>query len=978
MKTLIPFFSNHFVIALVLMLGIHKSLQAEQTDAQQTLSTVDHHYFIENKGQWPSDVLYLARMGGLDAWITKYGVNYTFIKLEEIENTSTDREMHLPKKFEHKDYNIIGHRVLMQLQNHNPEPLKEGKEKQVGYYNYFIGNDESKHVSNVGLYKQALVKEVYQGIDLRYYYDKGMLRYDYIVHPGANPSQIMFALKGSDKNYVNDKGNLVFTTRFGEVAMADLYVYQGHDNKAVPSSFIKKGNEAWAFAIANYDSTQDLIIDPLIYSTYIGGAIQDHGRSIAIDTFGNAYIAGYTFSYDYDVTPGAFQTTNLGGAWISDAFVTKLNTTGSALLYSTYIGGIANDKGSGIAIDASGNAYITGETISIDYVVSAGAFQSTLGGGQYEDVFVTKLNPSGTAILYSTYIGGSTNDYGYGIALDTDGNAYITGSAGLDYDVTAGAFQTTYAGVMPFSDAFVTKLNPTGTALLYSTYIGGSGVEWAQDIAIDTSGNAYITGYTKSLDYDVTPGAFQTTNGAPFGGWYDVFVTKLNATGTALLYSTYIGGSFDDYSNDIAIDASGNAYITGNSESNNYPVTPGAFQTIHSAFAVIVTKLNATGTALLYSTFLGGGGFDMGYSIAVDTSRNAYITGTAGFNYNVTAGAFQTIPQGIYNVILTKLNPTGTALYYSTYIGGNSQNFGYDMALDAIGNVYITGTTSSTDYDVSPGAFQTTLDGDFNAFVTKLSIMHLSSATGTDSQIVCINNPITNIIYSATAASSATITGLPAGVIGNFAGGIVTISGTPTNIGIFNYTITFTGIGAYPSVTGIITVNPVNSLNLSSTLVTVNQTVFVNNAITNITYSAIGATGVTVLGLPPGVIGNFAGGVVTISGTPTITGTFNYIVSLSGGCGNTTAAGSITVIAAVGIEEYNFSNSWAFYPNPATNQITIQGKQGSVFEWLDVQGRLLQTITLREKEKNIPVNYPRGLYFIREQKSGSVKKILVE
>jgi len=280
-----------------------KTLTVEQQ--KQFEKTKSNLVFIENKGQWHSDVLYLCRMGGLDAWITKYGVNYTFYKLEEVPSANKNERL-LPDKVEHKDYNMIGHRVLMKLQNYNPNPAREGKEKQEGYYNYFIGNDPGKHASYVGLYKEAVVKDVYNGIDLRYYFDKGGLRYDYVVHPSADPSQIVFTLEGSDKTYVNERGNLVFTTRFGEVAMAELKTYQERDKKVIKSEFIKRGGR-WGITLANYDKTQALIIDPLVYSTYIGGSsYDDKGNAIAVDGSGNAYVA------DYDVTTGAFQTTDMG------------------------------------------------------------------------------------------------------------------------------------------------------------------------------------------------------------------------------------------------------------------------------------------------------------------------------------------------------------------------------------------------------------------------------------------------------------------------------------------------------------------------------------------------------------------------------------------------------------------------------------------------------------------------------------------
>jgi len=570
--------------------GSSRTLTAEQQ--KQFEKAKSNLVFIENKGQWHSDVLYLCRMGGLDAWITKYGLNYTFYKLEEVPSANKNERL-LPDKFEHKDYNMIGHRVLMKLQNYNPNPTREGKQKQEGYYNYFIGNDPSKHASFVGLYKEAVVKDVYKGIDIRYYFDKGGLRYDYVVHPGADPSQIVFTLEGSDKTYVNEKGNLVFTTRFGEVVMAELKTYQERNKKVIKSEFIKKGDK-WCIALASYDKTQALIIDPLVYSTYIGGSGGDVGIGIAIDASGNAYVTGNTTSTNYAVTAGAFQTTRGGGIW--DVFVTKLNASGSGLVYSTYIGGSDDDYGYAIALDGSGNAYVTGATSSTDYAVTAGAFQTTNGGGG--DVFVTKLNASGIGLLYSTYIGGSGEEYGRAIAVDGSGNAYVTGyTSSTNYHVTANAFQTTYGGGT--YDVFVTKLIASGSNLVYSTYIGGSSDDEGYGIAVDGSGNAYVTGLTKSTDYDVTSGAFQTTYGGGYFYGGDVFVTKLNASGSGLVYSTYIGGSDDDYGFGIAVDGSGNAYVTGLTWSTDYDVTAGAFQTTYGESGdVFVTKLNVSASAV--------------------------------------------------------------------------------------------------------------------------------------------------------------------------------------------------------------------------------------------------------------------------------------------------------------------------------------------------------------------------------------------
>jgi hypothetical protein len=753
--------------------------------------------FIENKGQWHPDVLYLCRLGGLDAWITKWGVNYTFFKLEE-KLSAQAREPSLREKFGCREVELIGHRVLMKLRGCAAHPQREGREMLEGYYNYLIGNDPTRHATYVRRYKEAWVKGVYAGIDMRYYLEGGRLRYDWVVEPGGDPSQIVFELEGSEKTYIDSEGRLVFTTRFGEVKLAELRVYQG--DREIGGRFVERPG-GWGIVVGSYDPTQLLVIDPLVYSTYIGGSDFDWGHAIAVDGSGNAYVTGWTASPDYDVTPGAFQTTKGGDA---DVFVTKLNATGTALVYSTYIGGSGNDRGNAIAVDGSGNAYVTGYTESTDYDVTLGAFQTTNEGGQ--DVFVTKLNATGTALVYSTYIGGSGEEVGRGIAVDGSGNAYVTGYTwSTDYDVTPGAFQTTNRGG---ADVFVTKLNETGTALVYSTYIGGSGNDRGNAIAVDGSGNAYVTGETYSTNYDVTPGAFQTTNG---GNW-DVFVTKLNETGTALVYSTYIGGSGDDYGYGIAVDGSGYAYVTGWTISTDYDVTPGAFQTTYGGggWDVFVTKLNETGTALVYSTYIGGSSDDVVTAIAVDGSGYAYVTGwTISTDYDVTPGAFQTTNRGGADVFVTKLNETGTALVYSTYIGGSSIDGGSAIAVDGSGYAYVTGWTISTDYDVTPGAFQTTYGGGgWDVFVTKVCHpITLTSAPGTDNQTVCVNTPITSITYSTTGATGATFSGLPTGVTGTFSSGYITISGTPTVVGTFNYTVTLTGGCGNVTATGTLVVN---------------------------------------------------------------------------------------------------------------------------------------------------------------------------
>lgn len=439
----------------------------------------------------------------------------------------------------------------------------------------------------------------------------------------------------------------------------------------------------------------------LFYSTYLGGAGNELGYGIAVDTGGNAYITGYTSCSNFPTTNGAFDTSFNSGSY--DAFVTKLNPSGSGLVYSTFVGGNDDDYGYGIVVDVLGNAYLTGITKSPDFPITLGTFDTSYNGA--DDVFVTKLNASGTVLVYSTYLGGSYSDSGNSIAVDGFGNAYITGEThSSDFPTTTGAYDTSYH--LSFnthlnSDVFVSKLNSIGTMLVYSTYLGTQMIDIAHSIALDATGDAYITGETQSTEFPTTDGAWDTT----INSTQDGFVTKLNQNGTGLVYSTYLGGNGMDYSMGIAVDAIGNAYITGYTY-GDFPTTVGAFDTsVNNGF---VSRLNSSGTGLIYSTGLGE--YCNAYAIAVDAFSNAYITGETGMIGNEA-------------VVVKKLNPSGTELIYSTHLNGNSYNKGYGIAVDDSGNAYITGGTASSNFPTTTGAFDTSNNGGYDVFVSKLSVI---------------------------------------------------------------------------------------------------------------------------------------------------------------------------------------------------------------------------------------------------------------
>jgi len=529
-----------------------------------------------------------------------------------------------------------------------------------------------------------------------------------------------------------------------------------------------------------------LIIDPILsYSTYLGGSTGDDiGKGIAVDASGNAYVAGYTTSTDFPLQ-SPYQGTNRGS---SDAFITKLTSAGNALSYSTYLGGSGADYGTGIAVDASGNAYVTGYTDSTNFPLQS-AYQGTLAGGY--DAFITKFTSAGS-LVYSTYLGGSSSDFGYGIAVDASGNAYVTGNTTSNpFPTTAGSFQTTYQGGSdPFfggGDAFITKLSSTGSALSYSTYLGGTGSDFGYGIAVDASGYAYLAGYTTSADFP-TSTAYQAT----LKGDADAFITKLSSTGSALSYSTYLGGTDVDSGYGIAVDASGNAYVTGQTYSKNFPMQ-GPFQaTVGGLSDAFITKLSSAGNTLSFSTYLGGSGADYGSGIAVDASGSAYVAGYTSSGNFPTLHPVQAAFAGWSDAFITKFSSAGSALLYSTYLGGSDSDFANGIAVDAtLDYAYVTGLTYSTNFPTK-NPFQAENVDSSDAFVAKLSGA-IAVPTVTTAAVTGITET------SATSGGNVTLDG---GATVTARGVCWSVSANPTTAN--SKTVDGSGTGSFTSsITGI-------------------------------------------------------------------------------------------------------------------------------------------------------------------------------
>jgi hypothetical protein len=643
-----------------------------------------------------------------------------------------------------------GTALTMQLVGGNPSAPAVASDPLITHTNYLVGPSSSQWITNVPNYGQVTYHDVYQGTDLTYSGNQGQLEYNFTVSPGANVNAIQLQFQGQQSLSVDSQGNLVIQTAGGPITELAPVAYQVNadgSHRAVSGRYVLEGNGRVGFAVGAYDPTRALIIDPtLSYSTYLSA----WNTAVAVDAAGDAYVTGLAPSTSqFPTTPGAFQTTGSG------VFVAKLNAAGTGLIYATYIGnnpGGINAAGptthtyaTGIAVDAAGDAYLIGTSQSgfpttPSALAASYANPGTAAGGEG---FFTVLNPSGSALVYSTYLpgvqGGTAPEVAASIypndaiAIDGSGNAYLTGTALAGMPTTAGAYQA--SDPSPGGPAaYFLEINPqlSGAAsLLYSTYLCASGgLTHGTGVAVDGAGKAYVVGVGA---IPTTPGAFATSGG--------VFVAKIDPTQSgqaSLVYATQLGGNGIDgvvgpspewlgqpeYGPAIAVDASGNAYVTGSTTSTNFPTTPGALQTSYHgsdphlsppAGDAFVTKLNPTGTALVYSTYLGGSARDGGSSIAVDAAGDAYVTGWTHSADFPIQNALQGKTPGNSNVgsfpnsdvFVTELNPTGSGLVFSTFLGGTQDDYGFGLALGAGDNIYVAGGTLSSDFPTTAGAFQT-------------------------------------------------------------------------------------------------------------------------------------------------------------------------------------------------------------------------------------------------------------------------------
>jgi hypothetical protein len=798
--------------------------------------------------------------------------------------------------------------LRMKLDGANLNAVAIGADQLAGKSNYFIGNDPNKWQTNVPNYAKVKYADVYPGVDLVYYGNlKGQLEYDFVVAPGADPAAITLsvaadhvrATKGGRRSSLRiaDNGDLIVKVGGSEIRFNQPVVYQmTQDAKRalIQGHFVLKAPNQVHFALGPYDRSKVLIIDPvLIYSTYLGGNDYDQGFGIAVDSAGSAYVTGYAGSLDFPtVNPLPYPSQG------AQAFVTKFNPAGSALVYSTYLGGSFATQGNAIAVDSSGSAYVTGQTRSIDFpTVNPVQPTNTFSNS---DAFVSKLSPDGSALVYSTYLGGNTPDLedgggneGFAIAVDSAGNAYVGGqTADTDFPLV-NALDTTLKTSAPSSGTgFMAKYNAAGSALIYSTYLGGSSEDVVWGIAADSAGNAYATGYTFSADFP-TANAFQPIcNSCPYAT-YNGFITKINPTGSAFVYSTFLGGSDTNDALAIAADAAGNAYVTGTTTSTDFP-TMNPLQASNAGNGdAFITKINATGSALVYSTYFGGAsGADVGRAIAVDSSGAVYVAGSTGSTDFPVLNPIQATKIGGLGPdtgFVLSINAAGSALIYSTFLGGNLGERVQAIAVDSSHNAYVTGYTYSLDFPTA-NPYQPANNGQVNAFVSKLPAGTAGSSpptvTVTVTPTTITVGQSSSLTWSSTNATSCTASGGWTGTQATNG----TVNESPTASGTTTYTLTCTGTGGSAQASATLTVTaaaPTVTLSVNPTSVTIGQSA-------TLTWSTTNATACTASGAWTG--SEETNG--TQSVTPTATGSSTYTLTCSGAGGSAHASAALTVNAA--------------------------------------------------------------------------------
>jgi hypothetical protein len=684
--------------------------------------------FIENRGQTDAEVLYYASGSRSAIYLVEDGIVFDLragaapIDVEELVGA-----------FGSEASAVRGAAVRIRFADAGPSMRVEARGELLARSHFFLGGDPSAWRTDVPSFEEIVYREVRPGTDLAIRFENGELVYE-ILSSGAAPYEaVSFIYEGTER--IEREGDAVrIVTEAGTIEDTRPANGKGPGRLAVLGA--SGANRAKA---GSAPKTRD---DParLLYGTFLGGSYIDWGYDVALNESGEMVVCGYTQSSNYPTTLGAYDV-SLGGS--QDAVISKLSADGSALLWSTYLGGSSNEYAFSLKLDSEGRPVVTGCTSSTDFPTTAGAYDRTHNGSN--DLFVTKLSSAGNALVWSTYVGGSSSERALRVVLDAAENAVLTGETGSsNYPTTPGAYDTTPNGA---ADVFVTKVASAGNALVWSTVLGGSSSEYGWEVRLDSSEDVVVSGYATASSFPTTPGAYDVTYN---GGDRDVFAAKFSSDGSALLWSTFLGGSDWDWSYALDLDAAGNPVLAGGTRSANFPTTPGAYdQTLGAGYDVFVSKLASAGNALLWSTFLGGdAGTEEAYAVAIDPFGNPVLTGlTSSSDFPTTPDAFDGSYNGNNDLFVSKLSSAGSSLMWSTFAGGAAQERGWSLVLDPYGNPVVAGHTESSGFPTTAGAYDVSHNGSWDAFVVRFDTIDPTGVTNESGSSIALRlagpNPFT-------------------------------------------------------------------------------------------------------------------------------------------------------------------------------------------------------------------------------------------
>ena len=667
--------------------------------------------FVENHGQWSDKVKFRSDIGGASVWFTADQVIFQLSRKTPDAISQIDPLDPRSNNIFSKDAGISRQSLVysVSIEGANTGAIAEGNSAHAGKFNYLLGPTPATWRTDISAYSAITYRDIYPGIDLIYRGADDHLEYDFAVKPGVDPSQISLRFDGVNSLSVDPSGALLVSTDWGTLVERAPRVTQ-RDNgvdREISSEYLLVSDKAVRFKLGkNYDPTLPTLIDPVLsFSSLLGGASDDYATGVAVDTAGYVYLAGYTSSANFPIV-GAFDPSTNGSF---DAFVTKISPNGSTIIYSTFVGGSNDDRVSKIAVTPSGQATVVGYTVSADFPTQA-AYDNSANGLQ--DIFAFRLSSAGNSLLYSTYLGGSSDDRGFDIAIDASERAYIAGETNSsDIPTPSG-----YDGIKNSGfDAYIARLSANGSSLEYGTYLGGNSSEGALGIAVDNSNITYVTGYTTSPDFPMAS-AYDPSHNFD----YDVFVSKLSANGGSLVYSTFLGGTGTEWATSIARDGSNNMYITGLTTSNLYPTINAYDNSFAAVFDAFVTKIAASGSTLSYSTYLGASGAEQGLAITVDPLDEAVVVGFTNSSTFPTKDAVRPLYTGLEDMFITKFNSAGNQLAFSTFLGGSDDDEALGVTCDVTGNVIVTGFTVSTGFPLA-AAMDSTANGGVDVAFAKIS-----------------------------------------------------------------------------------------------------------------------------------------------------------------------------------------------------------------------------------------------------------------